>query len=156
MRSLPVQPGVASHGPLPPHLKEIVAGSHSSLGTGGRAALTTLLHKYIMSSRLLGIRLPVVLRWSGMKLKLTVPRRSVTGPPSCTGRALDRTRVCPGHVRRWTESSDSLWASPVVLVTKKDGSTHLCVDYHWLNARLRTYPYPIPHIDDALQVLGCQ
>ena len=29
-----------------PHPEEIVAGSHSSLGANGRAALTDILHKY--------------------------------------------------------------------------------------------------------------
>ncbi|KAJ8036035.1 hypothetical protein HOLleu_19893 [Holothuria leucospilota] len=46
--------------------------------------------------------------------------------------------------------SKSPWASPLVFVRKKDGSTRPCVDYRKLNDVTRKDAYPLPRIDDCL------
>ena len=50
--------------------------------------------------------------------------------------------------------SKSPWASPIVLVTKRDDSTRFCVDYRKVNALTRKDAYPIPRVDDALDTLS--
>lgn len=50
--------------------------------------------------------------------------------------------------------SSSPWASPVVLVQKKDGSTRFCIDYRRLNTITRKDAYPLPRVDDTLDTLS--
>ena len=50
--------------------------------------------------------------------------------------------------------STSPWASPIVLVIKKDGATCFCVDYRKLNDVTRKDAYPLPRIDETLDALA--
>ncbi len=50
--------------------------------------------------------------------------------------------------------SVSEYASPLVLVWKKDGSLRICTDFRWLNARTIKDAHPLPHQSDCLAALG--
>ena len=65
-----------------------------------------------------------------------------------------RTLLSEMMERGVVEPSTSPWASPVVLVQKKDGSTRFCVDYRKVNDVTRKDAYPIPRIDTTLDTLA--
>ena len=50
--------------------------------------------------------------------------------------------------------SASPWASPVVLVRKKDGGVRFCVDYRKLNSETKLDEFPLPRVDDTLNLLS--
>eukprot|EP00731_Ephydatia_muelleri_P001660 Em0001g1660a len=52
------------------------------------------------------------------------------------------------------ESSISDWASPIVLIEKKDGGIRFCVDYRKLNSVTQGDAYPMPRVDELLDQLG--
>ena len=55
----------------------------------------------------------------------------------------------PGAIR----PSQSAWCNPIVLVQKKDGGLHFCIDFCHLNACTKKDSYPLPRIQEALESL---
>ncbi|GFU46151.1 hypothetical protein TNCV_2154991 [Trichonephila clavipes] len=49
--------------------------------------------------------------------------------------------------------SSSEYASPIVMLKKKDGSSRMCIDYRKLNQKLAKDKYPLPLIEDVLDTL---
>ena len=143
---------------LPDYLEDIVRGSHTSLGDSGRQSLRDLLHKYEHVFPAPGE--PVTGRSKTVlhEIEINDARPVRCGPRRLAPAGLRREQDCVremlsgGHI----EPSDSPWASPVVLVTKKDGSTRFCVDYRRLNSLTVKDAYPLPRIDDSLRLLGNQ
>ena len=55
------------------------------------------------------------------------------------------------------QPSRSPWCAPIVVVTKKNGTKRLCVDFRKLNNITVRDSYPLPRIEDVLNVLaGCR
>ena len=48
----------------------------------------------------------------------------------------------------------SPWCNVVVLVRKKDGTLHFCVDFRCLNTWMKNDSYPLPHIQEALESMA--
>ena len=127
---------------LPEYLEDIVQGSHTSLGETGRQALHDLLHRYEhVTGRTKSVQHEIV-------TKDARPLRC--GPRRLAPAGLRKEQKCVKDMLTGgqIEPSDSPWASPVVLVTKKDSSTRFCVDYRRLNSLTIKDAFPLPNLWD--------
>ena len=144
---------------LPDYLEDIVRGSHASLGDTGRQSLRDLLHRYEHVFPAPGEPVTSRSRSVQHEIETNQEARPVRfGPRRLAPAGLRREQDCVREMLSGgqIEPSDSPWASPVVLVTKKDGSTRFCVDYRRLNSLTVKDAYPLPRIDDSLRLLGNQ
>src|SRR6185437_12537875 len=72
-----------------------------------------------------------------------------TSPKECEFLHEEITRMISEGIIR---PSYSPWASPIVLVKQKD-KTRFCIDYRKLNSVTKKDSYPLPRIDDLLDIL---
>ena len=126
------------------------------VGEAGRRLLRGLLHRYKHAFPAPGE--PVTGRTTSVQHEiLTSDARPVRcGPRRLAPAGLRTEQTCVKEMLLGgqIEPSDSPWASPVVLVTNKDGSTRFCVDYRRLNSLTTKDAYTFPRIDDSLWLLG--
>ena len=146
---LPTNMAVVLH--VPEYLEDIVEGSHASLGDTGRQSQRNLLHRYEHVFPAPGE--PVTGRSKSVQHEIvTKDGRPVhCGPRRLAPAGLRKEQECVKDMLTGgqIEPSDSPWSSPVVLVTKKDGSTRFCVDYRRLKSLTVKDAYPLPRIDDS-------
>lgn len=57
------------------------------------------------------------------------------------------TTRCIEHVKKAT------WLSPIVAIPKKNGKLKNCVDFKKLKATTKKDPYPLPLIDEILNII---
>ncbi len=139
---------------LPEYLQPLMEGVDDHLTPQQRKELAAAIYEYIdvFSSG------PTDMGRTGL-VKHTIDtgdQRPVRLPPCrlpITKQEIEKEEMQKMLNRGVIEPCQSSWASPVVLVTKKDGTTCFCVDYRKLNDVTRKDAYPLPRIDDTLDAL---
>ncbi len=140
---------------IPEHLQALYAASSEALSEVQQQRLIELLISY---------RLLFAVSDLDLGLLTAVTHRINTGAAGPVRQPVRRTPLGfqeeeERHLNAMLEAgvvkpSASEWASPVVLVRKKDGGVRWCVDYRRLNNLTAKDAYPLPKIEECLDVLG--
>jgi hypothetical protein len=46
------------------------------------------------------------------------------------------------------------WLSPIVVMFKKNGKLKICVDFKKLHATIKKEPFPLPFIDEVINIVA--
>ena len=146
--------GVA--GELPYHLQDLVDQTSGDLDGDQRRRLAEVLLEYADIFPVPGD--PLTGHTDAVEHDINTGDRSPIrcAPRRMSPQKMKREEECVTEMLTGgqIEASDSPWSSPVVLVTKKDGGTRFCVDYRQLNDATIKDAYPLPRIDDTLDMLA--
>ncbi|XP_011872774.1 PREDICTED: uncharacterized protein LOC105564750, partial [Vollenhovia emeryi] len=91
-----------------------------------------------------------------MRIDLIDPHKTVQRRPyrlSPSERQIVKDKIQELLNANIIRESNSPFASPILLVKKKDGTDRMCVDYRELNDNTRSDHYPLPRIDDQIDRL---
>lgn len=140
---------------LPPHLHDLYERSCKHLQSIDRIKLKQLLVKH---SELFAKSGDDLGRTSLVTHKIdTGDARPIKQAPRRPPRAFagEEEKIVQSQLEAGViEESTSPWASPLVYVRKKDGSTRPCVDYRRLNEVTAKDAYPLPRVNDCLDCLS--
>ncbi|XP_063050302.1 uncharacterized protein LOC134445147 [Engraulis encrasicolus] len=143
------------HGDIPLHLRELYNQSAAELDQEQQPQLAQLLCKY---STVFSTGPTDLGRTSLVQHDIMVrPGAAVKQQPRRM--AWEKQRDADQQIEQGLEAgvarrSNSSWASPLVMVRKKDGTYRLCVDYRALNDCTIKDAYPLPRIQDTLDTLS--
>ena len=146
---------VSSRPPVPQHLQELYAQSSTELNQEEQLRLAQLLCTYenVFSTG------PTDLGRTSLVQHdiVTMPSLPVKQPPRRM--ALEKQQDADQQIQQslgagLARRSNSSWASPIVMVKKKDGTYRLCIDYRGLNDCTIKDAYPLPRIQDTLDTLS--
>jgi hypothetical protein len=141
----------------PPTKSEQIKSVQSDLGPAWTSLLHDLLHKHetvldkpsgIPPSRGIGDEMRIHLVPGAEPPRPKVYRMS-------PAELADLKEQIEGYLKKgFIRTSHSSWAAPVLFARKPDGSLRMCIDYRGLDALTVKDRYPIPRIDDLLDILA--
>ena len=140
---------------IPDHLKKLYEDSISGLNRADANKLARLLIKYqdvfSKNDEDLGMCTEVCHRIdTGDHKPIRQPlRRTIRGMEDVEDKVIDSMLK-----NKVIEPSKSQWASPVVLVKKKDGGTRFCIDFRKVNAATVKDSFPLPNIEHCIDTLA--
>ena len=141
---------------LPEHLQDLLGRTSGDLDDGQRSQLAGALLRFVDLFPTPGSTLTGHTDAVEHNIDTGDSRPVRCTPRRMSSQKIKREETCVDEMLAGgqIEPSESPWSAPVVLVTKKDGGTRFCVDYRKLNLATVKDAYPLPRIDDTLDMLA--